>query len=75
MNKLDSKYSLPKNFTTSINAVKDVLNLPISTIKNELRKNNYFIGDDSSNCIDEKMLERFAELYKNYMERKKKGLI
>ena len=40
MNKLNSKYSLPKNFTTSINAVKDVLNLPISTIKNELRKNN-----------------------------------
>lgn len=69
MNKLDSKYSLPKNFTTSINAVKEVLNLPISTIKNELRKNNYFVGDDSSNCIDEKMLERFAELYKKRLKR------
>lgn len=69
MNKLNSKYSLPKNFMTSINAVKDVLNLPISTIKNELRKNNYFIGDDSSNCIDKKMLERFAELYKKRLKR------
>lgn len=69
MNHLNSKYSLPKQFMTSVNVVKSVLNLPISIVKNELRKNNYLIEDDSSNCIDEKMLERFAELYKKRLKR------
>ena len=69
MTKDYSKHLLPMGFTTSINVVKKVLNIPLSTIKNELHKNNYSIKDDSSNCIDEKMLERFAEQYKKRLKR------
>ena len=64
-----STYSLPEGFTTSINAVEKVLCISVSVIINELRKNNYLVDDDSSNCIDVKMLERFAELYKKRLKR------
>ena len=64
-----SSSSLPDGFTTSINAVEKVLRIPVSVIKNELHKNNYLVDDNSSNCIDVKMLERFAELYKKRLKR------
>lgn len=62
-------YHLQEGFTTSINAVKSVMNVPVGTIINELNKNNYSVNDTSSNCIDEKMLERFAEIYKKRLKK------
>lgn len=66
-------YKLPDGFRTSINVLNRVLNIPCSTIEHELKKHNYSFYDQSSNCIDEKMLDVFAEKFcknlKRYFER------
>jgi hypothetical protein len=58
-----------ETFKTSIDVVKDVMRIPASVIKNELRKHNYNVSDTSSNCIDEKMLERFELLYRKNLKK------
>jgi len=66
-------YQLPNGFKTSIDVLNQVLNMPCSTIEYELKKHNYSFYDQSSNCIDEKMLDIFAEKFcknlKRYFER------
>lgn len=66
-------YKLPDGFRTSIKVLNKVLNIPCSTIEHELKKHNYSFYDRSSNCIDEKMLDIFAEKFcknlKRYFER------
>lgn len=70
---VEATYKLPDGFRTSINVLKRVLNIPCSTIEYELKKHNYSFYDRSSNCIDEKMLDIFAEKFcknlKRYFER------
>jgi hypothetical protein len=58
-----------ETFKTSIDVLKDVMGIPASVIKNELRKHNYNVSDTSSNCIDEKMLERFELLYRKNLKK------
>ncbi len=71
--RVESTYKLPEGFKTSIDVLNEVLNMPCSTIEYELKKNNYPCYNSSSNCIDEKMLDIFAEKYcrnlKRYFER------
>ncbi len=70
---IESTYQLPQRFRTSIEVLSQVLNMPISIIEHELKRNNYPCQYTSSNCIDEKMLDIFAEKYcrnlKRYFER------
>lgn len=70
---VDTTYKLPEGFRTSINVLNKVLNIPSSTIEHELKKHNYSLYSQSSNCIDEKMLDIFAEKFckklKRYFER------
>lgn len=70
---VDATYKLPDGFRTSINVLNRVLNMPSSTIEHELKKHNYSFYSQSSNCIDEKMLDIFAEKFcknlKRYFER------
>lgn len=70
---VEATYKLPEGFRTSINVLNRVLNMPCSTIEHELKKHNYSNVDQSSNCIDEKMLDFFAEKFcknlKRYFER------
>ncbi len=71
--KRELRYQLPNGFRTSINVLNRVLNIPSSTIEHELKKHNYTFYDQSSNCIDEEMLDFFAEKFckklKRYFER------
>lgn len=71
--RVESTYQLPNGFKTSIEVLNQVLNMPASTIEHELKKHNYQFYDQSSNCIDEKMLDIFAEKFcknlKRYFER------
>ena len=70
---VEATYKLPEGFRTSINVLNRVLNMPYSTIEHELKKHNYSFYSQSSNCIDEKMLDIFAEKFcknmKRYFER------
>ena len=70
---VEATYKLPDGFRTSINVLNRVLNMPSSTIEHELKKHNYSFYSQSSNCIDEKMLDIFAEKFcknlKRYFER------
>ena len=70
---VEATYKLPDGFRTSINVLNRVLNIPSSTIEHELKKHNYSFYSQSSNCIDEKMLDIFAEKFcknlKRYFER------
>lgn len=70
---VEATSKLPDGFRTSINVLNRVLNIPCSTIEHELKKHNYSFYDRSSNCIDEKMLDVFAEKFcknlKRYFER------
>ena len=70
---METKYKLPDGFKTSINVLNRVINIPSSTIEHELKKHNYSFDNRSSNCIDEKMLDIFAEKFcknlKRYFER------
>ncbi len=70
---VEATYKLPDGFRTSINVLNRVLNMPSSTIEHELKKHNYSFYSQSSNCIDEKMLDIFAEKFcknlKRYYER------
>ncbi len=57
-------------FTTSLNVIQEVMNVPMCALESILRANGYEDMETSSNCIDEKMLDMFAEAYlrkiKNY---------
>lgn len=70
---METTYKLPSGFRTSIDVLNRVLNMPCSTIEHELNKHNYSYYGRSSNCIDEKMLDIFAEKFcknlKRYFER------
>lgn len=69
----DTTYKLPVGFKTSIKVLNKVLYMPCSTIEHELKKHNYSFHNQSSNCIDEKMLDIFADKFcknlKRYFER------
>lgn len=71
--RMETIYKLPDGFRTSINVLNRVLNISCSTIEHELKKHNYKYHNRSSNCIDEKMLDIFAEKFcknlKRYFER------
>lgn len=71
--RVETAYKLPDGFRTSINVLNKVLNIPCSTVEHELKKHNYSFYSQSSNCIDEKMLDIFAEKFcknlKRYFER------
>lgn len=60
-------------FTTSLNVIQKVMNVPMCALESILRANGYDDMETSSNCIDEKMLDMFAEAYlrkiKNYFFR------
>lgn len=66
---IESTYQLPQRFRTSIEVLSQVLNMPISIIEHELKRNNYPCQYTSSNCIDEKMLDIFAEKYCRNLKR------
>ena len=67
--KTETTYKLPIGFKTSIEVLKEVLNMPVSTIEYELKKNKYPAYSSSSNCIDEKMLDIFAEKHCRKLKR------
>ncbi|MBD5317178.1 MAG: hypothetical protein HDS11_05880 [Bacteroides sp.] len=66
---VDVTYKLPDGFKTSINVLNKVLNISCSTIEHELKKHNFLFYDQSSNCIDEKMLDIFAEKFCKNLKR------
>ena len=57
-------------FTTSLNVIQEVMNVPMCALESILRANGFDDMETSSNCIDEKMLDMFADAYlrkiKNY---------
>lgn len=61
--RVETAYKLPDGFKTSINVLNKVLNIPCSTVEHELKKHNYSFYRQSSNCIDERMLDIFAERF------------
>lgn len=67
--RMDTIYKLPDGFRTSINVLNRVLNISCSTIEHELKKHNYKYHNRSSNCIDEKMLDIFAEKFCKNLKR------
>ena len=60
-------------FRTSLSVIQKVMNVPICALESILRENGFDDMETSSNCIDEKMLDLFAEAYirkiKNYFIR------
>lgn len=72
---VESTYKLPDRFKTSIEVLNKVLNMPVSTIEHELKKHNYQFHDQSSNCIDEKMLDIFAEKFCKNLKRYFEGSV
>ncbi|MCC8039206.1 MAG: hypothetical protein LIP02_13890 [Bacteroidales bacterium] len=64
-----NKYHLPNGFKTSIDVLKQVMNVPEHILEHELYKNGYSTSNSSSNCIDEKMLERFWILFNKRLKR------
>jgi hypothetical protein len=61
--------ALPSGFKTSVDVLKVVMGIPVSVIKNEHKKNKHTVNNNSSNCIDEKMLERFELLYRKNLKK------
>ncbi len=50
-------------FRTSLSVIQKVMNVPICALESILRENGFDDMETSSNCIDEKMLDLFAEAY------------
>ena len=59
-----------ERFMTSLNVIREVMNVPQCALNSILRANGYAEVDPDSICIDEKMLSVFADAYirkmKNY---------
>ena len=52
-----------ERFMTSLNIIREVMNVPQCALNSILRANGYIEVDPDSICIDEKMLSIFADAY------------